>query len=452
MHLFGLTFVLFLLKLSAGNGFWKNIRSADEQAYKVAVTFERLNKKLLSAELALRFLYRCRDKDLHPKFTRWKNLNKKDERTRHHCYRRILFDEIRHKIDLVERLKNETTVAEGYLSQIPRMKKMIIKHAIRNYVKREEKKIHDRLEKKFQNLLAEKQMKNGIQPNPNKLVLNLTGVELTNEQYSALQFGLKHGIATRPRESDLIASAESVWEQLTRNNLLKSNFLSIERARNALRAFTFNILDFDDKRVAQDNKRIKIIKHLQSSSVILKPDKGEGVVLISKQDYTQAMDSLFSDRTKFKPVKTDPTHRRLISIQRYLRTLVILGELDKETYKNIRPKNAKAARAHGLLKIHKAFDRLPKFRPIIDTTGTTHYSVGKFLSELLQPLTQNEYTLKDTFDAANRIKAISPALFTEGYEFVSFDVESLFTNVPLQRTLRIIEDRIYNKKLVKKKA
>ena len=36
MHLFGLTFVLFLLKLSAGNGFWKNIRSADEQAYKVA--------------------------------------------------------------------------------------------------------------------------------------------------------------------------------------------------------------------------------------------------------------------------------------------------------------------------------------------------------------------------------------------------------------------------------
>ena len=46
------------------------------------------------------------------------------------------------------------------------------------------------------------------------------------------------------------------------------------------------------------------------------------------------------------------------------------GELDKESYKNIRPRNAKPARAHGLPKIHKAFDRLPKFRPIIDTTGT----------------------------------------------------------------------------------
>ena len=225
----------------------------------------------------------------------------------------------------------------------------------------------------------------------------------------------------------------------------------IERARNALRAFTFNILDFDDKRVALDNKRIKIIKDLQSSTVILKPDKGEGVVLITKQDYTQAMDSLFSDRTKFKPIKTDPIHRRLSSIQIYLRNLVRRGELDKESYKNIRPRHAKPARAHGLPKIHKAFDLLPKFRPIIDTTGTTHYSVGKFISELLQPLTNNEYTLKDTFDAANRIKTIPPALFTEGYEFVSFDVESLFTNVPLQRTLKIIEDRIYNKKLVKTK-
>ena len=59
--------------------------------------------------------------------------------------------------------------------------------------------------------------------------------------------------------------------------------------------------------------------------------------MIPKQDYTHAMDSLFSDRTKFKPIKTDPTHRRLISIQNYLRSLVRRGELDKDSYKNIRP-------------------------------------------------------------------------------------------------------------------
>ena len=61
----------------------------------------------------------------------------------------------------------------------------------------------------------------------------------------------------------------------------------------------------------------------------------------------------------------------------------------------IRPKNAKPARAHGLPKIHKEFSNIPKFRPIIDATGTTHCLVGKYLAILLNPLTINEYSLKD---------------------------------------------------------
>lgn len=36
-------------------------------------------------------------------------------------------------------------------------------------------------------------------------------------------------------------------------------------------------------------------------------------------------------------------------------------------------------------------------------------------------------------------------LFDQGCKFVSFDVESLFTNVPLQRTLKIMLDKIHIK-------
>ena len=56
---------------------------------------------------------------------------------------------------------------------------------------------------------------------------------------------------------------------------------------------------------------------------------------------------------------------------------------------------------------------------------------GKSISELLQSLTQNKCTLKDIFDGASRIKAISPALFAKGHGFVSFVVESLLNNVTL---------------------
>ena len=116
--------------------------------------------------------------------------------------------------------------------------------------------------------------------------------------------------------------------------------------------------------------------------------------------------------------------------------------------KHLRPTFAHFGRAHGLPKTHKTFQSIPKFRPIIDTTNTPHYNVGKFLAGLLNPLTLNQYSLRNSFDAADAIKSIPPELFSQGYKFVSFDVESLFTNVPLCRTINVVLDRIYNKKLI----
>ena len=112
------------------------------------------------------------------------------------------------------------------------------------------------------------------------------------------------------------------------------------------------------------------------------------------------------------------------------------------------PKNAKIGRAHGSAKVHKEFDRIPPLRPIVDTIGSTHYGVGKFISKLLHPLTQNQYHLKDSFDAAEKISGIPRQLYDDGYRFVSFDVKSLFTNVPLNKTIEIILDRVYNKKVI----
>ena len=53
-----------------------------------------------------------------------------------------------------------------------------------------------------------------------------------------------------------------------------------------------------------------------------------------------------------------------------------------------------------------------------------------------------------SFEAANYIKAIPPELFNEGYKFISFDITSLFTNVPLKRTANIILKRIYVNKVI----
>ena len=60
----------------------------------------------------------------------------------------------------------------------------------------------------------------------------------------------------------------------------------------------------------------------------------------------------------------------------------------------------------------------------------------------------NDHNLKDSFDAVKMIRSIPPELFDKDYQFVSFDVQSLFTSVPIQKTINKILDRVYNKKLI----
>ena len=160
------------------------------------------------------------------------------------------------------------------------------------------------------------------------------------------------------------------------------------------------------------------------------------------------MTSIFSDPTKFQKLDNDPSLTQLSSLQEYLRTIHKRNEIHDITYRNIRPQSTRPARAHGLPKTHKPFDYLPSFRPIIDTTGTAYQPLAKYLSSLLNPLTQNEFKLKDSFDAVSRILNLPTHLFSQGYRLVSFDVSSLFTNIPLRKTVNIILDRIYKDKRI----
>ena len=199
---------------------------------------------------------------------------------------------------------------------------------------------------------------------------------------------------------------------------MKENFSSIQRAKNSIRAISFNLLDLDDQQITEDKSKITMINNLLKDVVILNLVKGNGIMLLDINDYRTSVKHLFSDKSKLRIVENDPTFTRVDSLQQYLRKLKTRNEISEEGYKRIRSKNARLARAHGTPKIYKDFVHLPKFRPIIDTTGSTHYHVGQYLSETFQPLTINDYYIKDSFDAGNRIKNISKELYDEGYSFV----------------------------------
>ena len=67
----------------------------------------------------------------------------------------------------------------------------------------------------------------------------------------------------------------------------------------------------------------------------------------------------------------------------------------------------------------------------------------------LIPLTQNVYSINDSFEAGDRLRSIPTVLFNEVYRHFPFDIISLFTNVPLNKTINITLYRIYKKNLVK---
>ena len=81
-----------------------------------------------------------------------------------------------------------------------------------------------------------------------------------------------------------------------------------------------------------------------------------------------------------------------------------------------------------------------KLRPIVSTCGTYYYETAKAQAKYLSSLTENQYSLKNTLNFADRL---NQHFIDEDETFVSYDVESLFTSIPLDETIDTILDLIY---------
>ena len=100
------------------------------------------------------------------------------------------------------------------------------------------------------------------------------------------------------------------------------------------------------------------------------------------------------------------------------------------------------ARIYGTPKMHKfsSSDSFPELRPIVSSIGTFDYNLARFLRDLFSPLVPNDYSCKDTFSFVSQIKNANLSQKIFG----SYDVTSLFANIPLKETIDIVKDLISN--------
>ena len=88
------------------------------------------------------------------------------------------------------------------------------------------------------------------------------------------------------------------------------------------------------------------------------------------------------------------------------------------------------------------FDSVPAFRPILSSIGTYNYQLAKFLGKLLDDVIPNDHSTKDTFGFVGELKTVS----VTNYYMVSYDLTSLFTNIPLEETINLTINLLFEAK------
>ena len=117
---------------------------------------------------------------------------------------------------------------------------------------------------------------------------------------------------------------------------------------------------------------------------------------------------------------------------------------NQERYEDMQPDSNQPATLYGTAKTHK-FQSLEditvvklKFRPIIAQTGTSTYNAAKVMQDYFRPLCKNKYSLNETQKPPSILSSVKT--LEDGEEDASNDVESLFTNIPLEETINNIVD------------
>ena len=168
-----------------------------------------------------------------------------------------------------------------------------------------------------------------------------------------------------------------------------------------------------------------------------------------KQQYIHKLESMIEDGVsdgKYQPT-SDNTLQDLKSFQDFLYRNIRPLKSEVLPYDKIRPISSQPGYLYATAKTHKfsnhkdiTADKI-KLRPIVSACGTFYYETAKSLPSYLSPLATNEHTINNTLDFADLLK---DKTLEQDEIMVSYDVNSLFTEIPLDETIDYVIDQIYN--------
>ena len=176
---------------------------------------------------------------------------------------------------------------------------------------------------------------------------------------------------------------------------------------------------------------------------------------MNSECYFKKLDSIVNDPTKFKEInfsldnnsleecKSAPWIKKANSVKYYL-TTYIKPIVDPVTYLNLLPSGSVPGRLYGKAKIHKTGCPL---RPVTSMINTPEHNLAKWLDSLIKPYIPDRYSLSSTSSFIDKIKELKP---NNDAKLVSFDVTSLFTNVPVDLVIDDIANKLFSYEVASK--
>jgi hypothetical protein len=156
---------------------------------------------------------------------------------------------------------------------------------------------------------------------------------------------------------------------------------------------------------------------------------------MNTKDYYSKMKDMLN-KLAYKVLQNDPTNK----IERKTATFIRKLKISRDITKKLILSASVPLRVKGLLKIHKG--NLP-LRPIVNCIGSSTYLLAKHLPVLLgQFVGLAEHHTKISASFIPKLRTI---YLQKTNILASFNMVSLFTKVPLNDTLQLLEQHFKNK-------
>ena len=401
---------------------------------------EHISKNLEKKKLDLNFLKCCKTYEVFPKFLKFK-LYKKS------LHNSLLYKSWQKKLLNLEISTKEKEIRETQLklsqsrdhlkSLVSRLDYLCLLKFIERKTTQLKVKVSAVHDRKLHNIGGRLSLNSC---DPDKVIFNYSSTTLSNREKFLLSFGLDFCLPVfKPSFYKYFLDFENLINRLKRLKLSQGfNFDMVVKCVQDVACKTF--YGFKRSKVFSpifSRADINILRSLgkKEDLVICKPDKGKGVVLLDRADYVYKMNDILNDATKFTKLVYADIYKLKTKVEdkviRFINILVSLNIINDSDAKSLKPTGSNPATLYGMPKVHKTSVPL---RPVVAAYNTASYHLAKFLVPILYPFTTNEFTVKNSYELS---QYLSTCRIPDSYYMVSYDIKSLFTNVPLDETINI---------------